>query len=68
MDNLFHIFRQPTVYNLYTYSSFNHNSYEVIKMASRYTALAMKIDNFIGNMPSLSRNISKPSSQPYWLL
>ena len=28
-------------------------------MASRYTALVIKIDNFIGNMQSLSLNISK---------
>ena len=64
-DNLFHTYRQPTIYNSYTYNSWKQKSYEVIKMASRHTALAIKIDHFIANMPSLSRNISKTRSQPY---
>ena len=67
-DNLFHTFRQPTIYNLYTYNSVKHNSYEVIQMASRYKALTIKIDNFIGIMPSLRLNISTTRSQPYWFL
>ena len=65
MDNLFHTFRQPTIYNLYTYNSLKHSSYEFIEMASRYTALAIKNDNFIGIMPSLRLNISTTRSQPY---
>ena len=67
-DNLFYTYRLPTIYNSYTYNSLKHNSYEVIDMVSRYTALAIKIDNFIGNMPSLSLNISKTRSQPHWFL
>ena len=62
-DNLFHNFRQPSIYNSYVYNSLKHNSCEVIEMASRYTALAIKIDNFIGNMPRLSFNISKTRFQ-----
>ena len=66
-DILSHTFPQPT-YNLYTYNSLKHNSCEVIEMAFRYTALAIKIDNLIGNMPSFRLNISKTRSQPYWFL
>ena len=65
MDNLFHTFRQPTIYNLYTYNRLKHSSYEFIEMASRYTALAIKNDYFIGIMPSLRLNISTTRSQPY---
>ena len=64
-DNFFYTVRQPTIYNLYRYNSWKHNPYEVTEMASRYTALAIKIANFIGNVPSLSRNISKTRYRPY---
>ena len=37
-------------------------------MAPRNTTLAIKIYNFIGNMPSLSFNISKTKSHPYWYI
>ena len=67
-DNLFHTFRQFTIYNLCTYNHLKHNSYEVIEMASRYTALAIKIDNFIGNMSCPGLNISKSRYQPYWFI
>ena len=58
------------MYNLhaYTFDSLKYNSYEVIQMASRYNALAIKMDNFTCNMPSLSRNISKTRYQPYLFL
>ena len=41
MQNFF----EEDIYNLNTYNSLKYNSYEDIEMTSRYTALAIKINN-----------------------
>ena len=48
---------------MYTYKNLKYNSYLVVEMAS--IALAIKMNNFIGIMPSSSLIISNTKSQPY---
>ena len=44
---------------------FENYTYLVIEMGSRYTALAIKMHNLGGNIPSSRHYISKTKYQPY---